>query len=112
MKNRLVAHRGDMTQYIENTLPAVRAAVDLNMSWIEIDIQVSRDGVPIVVHDNKLTRIATRNQRVTDTNAAELLTFPITLTARNGSAAQLPTLVHVGQIQSIPSHWQNDISFC
>lgn len=95
MKDRLVAHRGDMTQYIENTLPAIQAAIDLHMSWVEIDIQISKDGVPIVVHDSELTRIAGRQQHVSDLDAAELVDLPIKLTAARESVTQLPTLAQV-----------------
>lgn len=95
MKDRLVAHRGDMTQYIENTLPAIQAAIDLHMSWIEVDIQISRDGTSMVVHDNELTRIAGCNLRVTDLPAAELVTLPLVLKAQKESSTQLPTLSQV-----------------
>ena len=95
MKNRLVAHRGDMTQYIENTLPAIQAAVDLNMSCIEIDIQISQDGAAMVVHDNELTRIAGSNIKVTDMPAAEIAKLPIILNAQKESSTQIPTLSQV-----------------
>ncbi len=95
MKNRLVAHRGDMTQYIENTLPAIQAAIDLRMSWIEIDIQISRDGTAMVVHDDDLTRIAGRNLQVTTLSAAEVVTLPIVLKAQKESSTQIPTLDQV-----------------
>ena len=98
MKDRLVAHRGDMTQYIENTLPAIQAAIDLYMSWVEIDIQISKDGVPIVVHDSELTRIAGRQQHVSDLDAAELVDLPIKLTAARESVTQLPTLAQVVEL--------------
>ena len=101
MKDRLVAHRGDMTQYIENTLPAIQAAIDLRMSWIEIDIQISKDGVPIVVHDNELTRIAGRQHLVTDLDAAELVNLPINLTAERQSVTQLPTLAQVVDLLNV-----------
>lgn len=95
MKSRLVAHRGDMTQYIENTLAAIQAAIDLKMSWIEIDVQVSSDGVPMVVHDNNLTRIAGIDQNVTDLQAAKLVTLPVELLAERASVTQLATLAQV-----------------
>lgn len=95
MKDRLVAHRGDMTQYIENTLPAIQAAIDLRMSWIEIDIQISHDGIAMVIHDNELTRIAGCNLRVSDLPAAELVTLPIKLKAQKESSTQVPTLSQV-----------------
>ena len=98
MKNRLVAHRGDMTHYVENTLRAIQAAIDLNMSWIEVDIQISKDGTPIVVHDNDLSRIAGINKNVTGLMAAELAVLPIVLESDEGNSEKMPTLAKVVEL--------------
>ncbi|MGH8127884.1 MAG: glycerophosphodiester phosphodiesterase family protein [Gammaproteobacteria bacterium] len=52
----LVGHRGDATNYLENTLPAFSGAAKLGLSHIELDVQVTTDGVPIVLHDANLKR--------------------------------------------------------
>ncbi len=57
--HQFVAHRGFQAEYPENTLIGVEAALDAGAQWIEIDIQISRDGVPLVVHDPDLRRIST-----------------------------------------------------
>ncbi len=95
MKNRLVAHRGDMTHYAENTLNAIQAAVDLHMSWIEVDIQLSKDGTPMVVHDNGLSRIGNLNKNVTDLNEEELVQLPVVLGLSEGNSDRIPTLAQV-----------------
>lgn len=60
MKGRLVAHRGFAAQYPENTLASVRAALKLGLKWVEIDAQLSLDGVPLVYHDPTLSRVSGR----------------------------------------------------
>jgi len=55
--DRLVAHRGDRDGGIENTLPAFTRAAHAGAHFAECDIQFSRDFLPIVIHDNSLTRL-------------------------------------------------------
>lgn len=53
-----LAHRGADIQR-ENTLSAVRDAVELGFSYIEVDVQASADGKVVVFHDDQLDRITT-----------------------------------------------------
>ena len=98
MKDRLVAHRGDMTQFVENTLPAIQAAIDLQMHWIEVDIQISKNISPIVIHDNELIRITGDNKNVTELTDQELLSSPIILQATEQSSASIPSLLQVVEL--------------
>jgi len=52
----LVAHRGDATNYLENTLPAFESAARLGITHVELDVQVTSDGVPLVLHDANTRR--------------------------------------------------------
>lgn len=52
----LVAHRGDATNYLENTLPAFRGAAGLGLTHVELDVQLTADGVPLVLHDANARR--------------------------------------------------------
>jgi len=54
---RRFAHRGVAQAAPENTLGAFEAAVALGLEGIELDLHLSRDGVPVVVHDGNLTRL-------------------------------------------------------
>ncbi len=51
------AHRGLVQYAPENTVGAFQAAVDHGCEGIELDIRVSKDGVAIVVHDDRMTRM-------------------------------------------------------
>jgi glycerophosphoryl diester phosphodiesterase len=51
-----IAHRGASVDAPENTLAAVRRAVELGADAIEIDVQRSRDGALVVMHDTTLAR--------------------------------------------------------
>jgi glycerophosphoryl diester phosphodiesterase len=52
----VIAHRGDSVHYPENTLKSIRAAFDLGADAVEVDVRLSRDGVPMVFHDDTLER--------------------------------------------------------
>ena len=51
-----IAHRGASYYAPENTMPAFKLAVEMNADMIELDITLTRDGIPVVFHDQKLDR--------------------------------------------------------
>ncbi|MFF8729786.1 glycerophosphodiester phosphodiesterase [Streptomyces sp. NPDC015171] len=52
-----VAHRGDPYRFRENTLGSLRSALDRGADAIEIDVRLTRDGVPVLLHDETLERL-------------------------------------------------------
>jgi len=50
------AHRGDRANAPENTLAAFSRAIDLGADSIELDVRLSLDGVPVVIHDDRVDR--------------------------------------------------------
>lgn len=50
----IVAHRGANREAPENTLPAFRRAIELGVNGIELDVQYTRDHVPVVHHDHAI----------------------------------------------------------
>jgi glycerophosphoryl diester phosphodiesterase len=62
----LIAHRGWQRRFPENTLAAVRGALEAGAGWIEVDVQLSRDGVPHLFHDPELKRLTGARGRITD----------------------------------------------
>lgn len=52
-----VAHRGDPYRFRENTLPSVAAAIQAGADAVEVDVQLTRDGVPVLLHDPTLKRL-------------------------------------------------------
>ena len=53
-----VGHRGASGYAPENTLPAYDLALRLGANGIELDLQLTKDGVPVVLHDRSLDRTA------------------------------------------------------
>lgn len=52
-----VAHRGDPYRVRENTLPSIRSALERGADAVEIDVRVTRDNVPVLLHDATLKRL-------------------------------------------------------
>lgn len=53
---RVVGHRGAAFHAPENTLGGLGLAAELGARWVEFDVQLSRDGVPVLMHDHNLAR--------------------------------------------------------
>lgn len=51
-----IAHRGASAQYPENTLLAFRRAIEMGVDYLELDVQMTRDGELVVMHDETLDR--------------------------------------------------------
>lgn len=102
----LVAHRGYAARYPENTLPALQAAVDAGACWLEFDVQLSADAVPVLLHDASLQRTAGRPETVFALNARQLQKISVGETARFGDrfrAVKLPTLAEVvAWLETVP----------
>ncbi|MFB8268499.1 glycerophosphodiester phosphodiesterase [Streptomyces sp. NPDC055955] len=52
-----VAHRGDPYRVRENTLASLRSALEQGADAVEIDVRLTRDGVPVLLHDSTLKRL-------------------------------------------------------
>ena len=72
MKPSIIGHRGASSVAPENTMAAFREAIALGADGIEFDVRLTRDGVPVVIHDNTLRRTGGLPQRVADLNWSEL----------------------------------------
>ena len=69
---RIVAHRGFMRKFPENTVLAVRSSFDAGADAVEVDIRLSADGVPVVMHDATVDRTTDGRGAVSALSAAEL----------------------------------------
>lgn len=66
------AHRGLYTEeYPENTLSAFQNAID-NGYAIELDVWISSDGVPVVIHDCDLSRLCNNSKKITELSTDEI----------------------------------------
>ncbi|MGH7244773.1 MAG: glycerophosphodiester phosphodiesterase [Phycisphaerales bacterium] len=69
---QIVAHRGSSGRAPENSLAAFWLAIEDGADWVELDVQRSKDGQIVVLHDRDLFRVARDPRNVWDITAAEL----------------------------------------
>jgi glycerophosphoryl diester phosphodiesterase len=77
LREKLVAHRGNASQFAENSIEAIVSALDMGLSYVEIDVQLSSDGVPVLTHDADLRRVYRLDRLVSDTEAVALRSLGI-----------------------------------
>ena len=81
---RVIGHRGTAATAPENSLKGFRAAADAGIEWVEFDVRLSADHVPVVVHDATLARTAGIEAKISQTTAADI--------ARLSGTHPVPTL--------------------
>jgi glycerophosphoryl diester phosphodiesterase len=85
----VVAHRGASADHPENTLVAFEAAARAGADVIEFDLRLTADGVPVVLHDEDLSRTTDGHGPVRDTTLAELKALDAS--AGRGPRTEVPT---------------------
>lgn len=80
----VTGHRGAMAHAPENTAPSLALAHDQGADEIELDIRLSSDGVPVVIHDGTLSRVTDgrRTDQVIERTWAELQAVELDAGAR------------------------------
>jgi glycerophosphoryl diester phosphodiesterase len=91
-----IAHRGASGYFPENTLSAFRGAIELGANMCELDVQLTRDGEAVVVHDDTLDRTTTGHGPVGEHDLQQIKQLEI----RNSSPSsfggeRIPTLEEV-----------------
>jgi len=69
---RVIGHRGAAAYAPENTLTSFREARRRGATWVEIDVKLTADGVPVVMHDDSLKRTMGIDRLVAETPRADL----------------------------------------
>ncbi len=67
-----IAHRGASAEFPENTAAAFEAALRSPIDGIELDLQLSRDEVPVVYHDRTLAKVGAGRRRVSGLDLARI----------------------------------------
>lgn len=67
---KVMGHRGVAALAPENTLAGLRTAARLGLSWVEFDVMLTRDAVPILFHDETLRRTTGHPGRMAETDYA------------------------------------------
>lgn len=68
----IIGHRGASAYHPENTMSAFRAAYEMGAEMIELDVTLSKDGIPVVIHDETLERTTNGKGKVSSFSLSEL----------------------------------------
>jgi glycerophosphoryl diester phosphodiesterase len=103
----LIARRGNAAEYPENTLPALRSALELGAHFLSIDVQLSADRAPILLHDSNLNRTAGIDRNALEMGLQELVEISVNEASRFAQRftdVGIPTLTQaVSLLESQPS---------
>ena len=92
---KVFGHRGFSGEYPENTMLAFQKAVEAGCEGIELDVQLTKDLVPVIMHDEKVDRTTDGNGYIYDLTYAELCkldcSYPDKFAGKFGRL-QIPTL--------------------
>jgi glycerophosphoryl diester phosphodiesterase len=66
------AHRGVREYAPENTLPAIKKAIDMGYDYVEMDVRYTKEGVPVLLHDGSVIRTTNGFKGVSSYTLAEL----------------------------------------
>ena len=87
----IIAHRGFAAQYPENTMLAFQKALACGADGIELDVQMTKDGVPVICHDEDISRTSNGVGYLKDYTYAELCRLNFAHTFK-GIWKKIPTL--------------------
>lgn len=68
----VASHRAAHNQFPENSIPAIKEAIRLGVDILEIDVKVTSDGVPVIMHDGTVNRTTTGKGKLEEMTFAQL----------------------------------------
>lgn len=92
----IIAHRGAAGKAPENTMASIHRAIKDKCDWVEIDVQESRDGEVVVIHDQDFMKLANVSRKVWDSSLEEIQKIDVGSWFSPGFAGEkVPTLAQV-----------------
>lgn len=69
---KIIGHRGAAGYAPENTLESIHTAADMGVEWVELDVKLTKDQVPVIFHDETLERTTNGSGNIADIAYADL----------------------------------------
>lgn len=96
VKMRVIAHRGLVSEAPENTVSSILSAAKRKVDYAELDVQETKDGYVVLMHDKGLKRVAGINKCVCNMNYKELEKVDVgRLYSKKYKGERVPTLEKV-----------------
>lgn len=94
-RTKVWAHRGASGYAPENTLPAFALAIEMGCDGLELDVHLTKDGIPVVTHDERIDRVSDGSGYVSDYTLTELKGFNFGISHPVYGKVEIPTLEEV-----------------
>jgi glycerophosphoryl diester phosphodiesterase len=95
---QLIAHRGYALRHPENTLEALAAAIAAGARWLEVDVQLSSDGVPFLFHDRTLRALCGVRGPLHEKSSSELAELRVVQPRGAAAAAEGRPIARLEQL--------------
>jgi glycerophosphoryl diester phosphodiesterase len=69
---KVIGHRGAAGYAPENTLVGIHTAADMGVEWVELDVKLTRDQIPVIFHDETLERTTGTQGNISDIDLKDL----------------------------------------
>ena len=89
---KIFSHRGYSGKYPENTMIAFKKALECGVDGIELDVQLTKDGEVVIIHDETIDRTTTGKGFVIDYTYEELEKFDASFKFKDLGFNKIPTL--------------------
>jgi len=105
MQPILIGHRGEPASYPENSLSGFEAVLNAGAAYIETDIQLTADGVPVLCHDPDVMKLTGHSHVVMQTDYAALSRLPAGYPARFGTRFADERISRLGELAILLKRW-------
>lgn len=110
-RNRLVAHRGYPSRYPENTLVGIEAALRAGASRLEVDVQLTADGEPVLFHDRDLRRVCAVPGAMHELALADVRRLRASEPGRFGTAFRDVPVATLAELGALLEDWPETETF-
>ena len=102
----VVAHKGDWRNFPENSLLGINSCINMGVDIIEVDFNVTKDGVPVLLHDTNLRRMTDADTLVyiADTTWAQAKKYSLEDGQGNKGSNYILTAADAKVLNSIPTY--------
>ena len=101
----LIGHRGYPSKFPENTRLGFERALDTGVGYVELDVQLTRDLVPVVYHDRDTKRVSGTKGNVLDLTHEEFICLEASHPARFGDAFRGNPVMLLSELSSVLEQW-------
>jgi glycerophosphoryl diester phosphodiesterase len=111
MTPTLIAHRGEPVSFPENSIAGYEAVLQAGANWIETDVQITADGVPVLCHDPSLLKLTGHDLNINTTVYADMQDLPAGYPDRFGDRFSQLRISRLDEFARLLSQWPQARAF-